>query len=112
MKIKCTCGEVIPDQTDYLSYKAHIIGEKNYFDFLDTINEAIESTEENREKLCNNVRQAEANRLRIFGFQKKKISRLLRLFALFPYPAYRKFYSKFCQYYLPPPSSYYFSLRE
>ena len=46
-----------------LSYKAHIIGEKNYFDFLDTINEAIESTEENREKLCNNVRQAEANRL-------------------------------------------------
>ena len=49
MKIKCTCGEIIPDQTDYLSYKAHIIGEKNYFDFLDTINEAIERTEENRE---------------------------------------------------------------
>ena len=63
MKIKCTCGEIIPDQTDYLSYKAHIIGEKNYFDFLDTIDEAIESTEEDREKLCNNVRQAEANRL-------------------------------------------------
>ena len=45
--------------------------------------------------------QAEANRLRIFGFQKKNISILLRFFALFPYPAYRKFYSKFCQYYPP-----------
>jgi hypothetical protein len=62
MKIKCTCGEVIPDQTDYLSYKAHIIGDKHYFDFLDTIDEAIERKEEDREKLCNNVRQAEANR--------------------------------------------------
>ena len=63
MKIKCTCGGIIPDQTDYLSYKAHIIGDKNYFDFLDAVDEAIESKEEDREKLCMNVRRAEASRL-------------------------------------------------
>ena len=63
MKIKCTCGEIIPDQTDYLSYKAYIIGDKNYFDFLDTIDEAIESKEEDREKLCMSVRRAEPSRL-------------------------------------------------
>ena len=48
MKIKCTCGEFIPDQTDFLLYKARIIGDKNYFDFLDTIDEAIESKEKGR----------------------------------------------------------------
>ena len=63
MKIRCVCGEIIPDQTDYLPYKAHVIGDKDYFDFLDAVDEAIESKEENREKLCMNVRGAEPSRL-------------------------------------------------
>ncbi|MGR3636786.1 MAG: hypothetical protein ACU0BK_12810 [Shimia sp.] len=63
MKIKCTCGEIIPDQTDYLSYKAYVIGDKNYFDFLDAVDEAIEKKEEDREKLRNSVRRAETSRL-------------------------------------------------
>ena len=63
MKIRCTCGEVIPDQTDYLPYKAYIIGDKDYFNFLDTVDEAIESKDKNREKLCMTVRRAEPSRL-------------------------------------------------
>ena len=63
MKIRCTCGEIIPDQTDYLPYKAYIIGDKNYFDFMDAIDDAIESSEPNREDLCMKVRRAEPSRL-------------------------------------------------
>ena len=63
MKIKCTCGEIIPDQTDYLSYKAHIVGDKDYFDYLDVIDKAVESNEPNREDLCMSVRRAEPSRL-------------------------------------------------
>jgi len=63
MKIKCTCGEIIFDQTDYLPYKSYIIGDKDYFDFHDKIDEAIQSKEEDREKLSMDVRRAEKSRL-------------------------------------------------
>ncbi|WP_127047342.1 hypothetical protein [Pseudorhodobacter sp. E13] len=63
MKIHCSCGAIILDQTDYLSCKAHIIGDKTYFDFLNAIDEAIESKDEDRETLCMRVRRAETSRL-------------------------------------------------
>lgn len=63
MKIECKCGDYIPDTTDYLPYKAHIIGDKDYFDFLDSIDEAIESKKKNRERLCMDVRSAVPSKL-------------------------------------------------
>lgn len=63
MKIRCTCGDIISDQTDYLPNKAYIIGDKNYFDFLDAIDEAIENKQEDRERLCMNIRRAEPSKI-------------------------------------------------
>ena len=63
MNIECACGEIIPDQTDYLAYKAFIIGDKNYFDFLDSIDDALESTEADKDGLCMKIRKAEPSRL-------------------------------------------------
>lgn len=36
MKIACRCGAVIPDQTDYLRYKAHVVADQDWEDFVDT----------------------------------------------------------------------------
>lgn len=33
MKIGCHCGSVIPDQTDYLSFKAHLVADRDWEDF-------------------------------------------------------------------------------
>lgn len=35
MKIGCKCGAVIPDQTDFLSFKAHLIADRDWDDFAD-----------------------------------------------------------------------------
>jgi hypothetical protein len=35
MKIACHCGAVIPDQTDFLSYKAHVVADQDWEDFVD-----------------------------------------------------------------------------
>ncbi|MGB0902473.1 hypothetical protein [Halocynthiibacter sp.] len=63
MKIKCACGDIIPDQTDYLSYKAHVIGDKNFFDFLDAIDDAIVTDNPDKEFLMNWIRKLEPGRL-------------------------------------------------
>ncbi|WP_171209086.1 MULTISPECIES: hypothetical protein [unclassified Ruegeria] len=63
MKILCKCGTVIRDQTDYLPHKAYVIGDKDYFEFLDLVDAAILSKDENRERLLENVRGAEPSRL-------------------------------------------------
>jgi hypothetical protein len=34
MKIRCSCGEVIVDQTDYISNKARLIADQDWEDFL------------------------------------------------------------------------------
>lgn len=44
MKFLCECGHPIYDQTDYLPYKAHVISDQDWFNFLDTIDDAIEKT--------------------------------------------------------------------
>jgi hypothetical protein len=62
MKIKCNCGEIIVDNTDYLSNKSYIIGDKDFFDFLDIIDDAIEDTSTNREELLMKVRRAEPSK--------------------------------------------------
>jgi len=63
MKLKCTCGEIITDQTDHLPHKAYIIGDKDYFEFLDVIEAAIKSTDETKDHLCRAVVKAEPSRL-------------------------------------------------
>jgi hypothetical protein len=35
MKIGCTCGSTISDQTDFLSYKAHFIADQDWYDVVD-----------------------------------------------------------------------------
>ena len=36
-KIECRCGQLIPDTTDFISYKGHLIADQDYFDFFDEI---------------------------------------------------------------------------
>lgn len=36
-KFQCSCGHVIMDNTDYLSYKAHYISDQDFCDFLDEL---------------------------------------------------------------------------
>ncbi len=35
MKITCICGELLSDNTDFISYKAHVVADQDYFDYLD-----------------------------------------------------------------------------
>lgn len=42
MKFKCDCGHIIYDSADYLSYKAHIISDQDWFDYLEKIEMAVE----------------------------------------------------------------------
>lgn len=44
MKFLCECGYIIRDSTDYLSYKAHLISDQDYFDLLDEVDHAIEGS--------------------------------------------------------------------
>ncbi|QIF01639.1 hypothetical protein [Roseimicrobium sp. ORNL1] len=37
MKIRCKCGAVIPDNSDFLSYKAHVVADQDWEDFEDMI---------------------------------------------------------------------------
>lgn len=36
MKIRCHCGAVVPDQTDYLPFKAHLVADRDWEDFVDS----------------------------------------------------------------------------
>lgn len=63
MKIKCTCGSIIPDNTDYLPHKAYIIGDKDWFDYHDRIDDAITSADDDKEKIMSEVHRAEPSRL-------------------------------------------------
>ncbi|WP_160675306.1 hypothetical protein [Clostridium sp. C8-1-8] len=42
MKFKCDCGHTIYDNTDYLSYKAHLISDQDWFDYLERIEMTID----------------------------------------------------------------------
>ena len=59
MKIKCECGGIIVDQTDFLPFKAHMISDQDWFDFLDAIDNAVEKsgpTSKEKELALMNVR--------------------------------------------------------
>jgi len=45
MKIKCTCENIIVDQTDYLKNKGYLISDTQWFDFWDAVDEAIKESE-------------------------------------------------------------------
>lgn len=51
MHFFCECGKRISDTTDYISYKARIIADQDWFDFFDRIEEAIKSGESDKEKV-------------------------------------------------------------
>ena len=63
MKITCACGAIIVDQSDDLPHKAHIIGDKDYLDFLDRIDAAIEDTSADKARMAMQVRRGEPGRL-------------------------------------------------
>ncbi len=44
MKINCTCQNTIVDQTDYLKNKGYVISATQWFDFWDSIDNAIEKS--------------------------------------------------------------------
>lgn len=52
MKIKCTCENIITDQTDSLKNKGYLISDIHWFDFWDFINVEIgNSTKESNIQL-------------------------------------------------------------
>jgi hypothetical protein len=60
MKIKCECKNIIVDQTDYLRYKGHLISDTQWFDFWDSIDEAIErsgNSKKEKEAACMQLRK-------------------------------------------------------
>ncbi|BBI34018.1 hypothetical protein [Cohnella abietis] len=64
MKFMCECGHPIYDSTDYLPYKAHLISDQDWFDFLDEIDHAIEKsgpTAKDKEKALMNIRSLSTN---------------------------------------------------
>ncbi len=65
MKIGCECGAVIVDQTDYLANKGYIFGDKDWFNFWDIVDDAIEnpSDKETREEAAMRVRKSQPTRL-------------------------------------------------
>ncbi|NOU85586.1 hypothetical protein GC102_07310 [Paenibacillus sp. LMG 31460] len=64
MKFMCECGHPIYDTTDYLSYKAHLISDQDWFDFLEEIDSAIEKSgpsEIDKEKALMKIRSLSSN---------------------------------------------------
>jgi hypothetical protein len=41
MKMRCECGKIITDQTDYLPYKAHFICDQDWFGVFDAIDQIV-----------------------------------------------------------------------
>ncbi|MCB0398521.1 MAG: hypothetical protein KDD26_02665 [Winogradskyella sp.] len=59
MKINCTCENIIPDSTDHIMYKGHMIPDKLWEDFWNSIDFAIEKSgpsAEEKETACMQLR--------------------------------------------------------
>ena len=41
MKLRCECGEIIADQTDFLPYKAHLIADQDWFGVFDALDKIV-----------------------------------------------------------------------
>jgi hypothetical protein len=60
MKIHCDCGNIISDSTDNIKYKGRMIPDKNWDDFWDSIDFAIEKSgpsEKEKETACMQLRK-------------------------------------------------------
>lgn len=60
MKIKCDCENIIVDQTDYLKNKGRLISDTQWFDFWDSIDDAVEKTGNSareKEEACMQLRK-------------------------------------------------------
>jgi hypothetical protein len=78
MHIVCECGYVIHDSSDYLPYKGYVVSDMDWFDFLETIDYAIEKSGpsvENKEKALMDVRSLAAKLFRSI-YQCKNCGRL------------------------------------
>ncbi|MCH5203383.1 MAG: hypothetical protein J1F03_01485 [Oscillospiraceae bacterium] len=51
------CGEILHDNTDYISYKGHILSDKQFFPLLDLADELIEDDSSDREALSMRFRR-------------------------------------------------------
>ncbi len=56
-KIKCRCGNILPDITDQIRYKGYIISDREIFDLFDFADEMIESGDPGREALAMTFRR-------------------------------------------------------
>lgn len=54
--IKCKCGNILYDKTDHISYKGHVISDKEYFGIFDLADALIESNDSDRDKLAMSFR--------------------------------------------------------
>lgn len=62
MKLSCTCNNLITDNTDNLSHKGYLISDKNWNDFWDAVDKAIEEsgpTALDKERACMKVRKSQ-----------------------------------------------------
>ncbi|MCM1506505.1 MAG: hypothetical protein NC177_05145 [Ruminococcus flavefaciens] len=50
-KLKCCCGHIISDTTDYISYKGHIIPDQDECDYFDRAEELIKSDNPDKNSL-------------------------------------------------------------
>ncbi|MFT5820145.1 MAG: hypothetical protein ACI8ZM_001379 [Crocinitomix sp.] len=66
MKINCTCGFTIVDNTDYLRYKGHLISNTQWYDFFESIDHAVEKsgpTPKEKENALMQIRQEQPSKL-------------------------------------------------
>jgi hypothetical protein len=66
MKINCACGNVIVDNTDFLKDKGHLISDTQWFDFWESIDDAVEKSGESakeKEDAVMHLRQEEPSQL-------------------------------------------------
>ncbi|MBQ8920973.1 MAG: hypothetical protein IJ060_02290 [Oscillospiraceae bacterium] len=54
--LPCKCGFVFHDNTDAISWKAHLITDKDWFPLLDMADSLIESSDPDRATLCMTLR--------------------------------------------------------
>ncbi len=58
MKIECTCGHLIVDQTDALKHKGYVVSDVHWFPFWNAVDQAVEETDETQtERACMQLRQ-------------------------------------------------------
>lgn len=76
MHFYCKCGSRISDITDHISYKAHLIADQDWYDFLDAVVDAITSKEPDREKVVDEFYRDKLNDVRRIMYQCPECGRI------------------------------------